>query len=400
MLDSDKLPQCIKFIESNFPNAKVLLNTPRKIYWYIIASYIDSDLYLRHSFSLMKDYLNQYQYMRRILDRFTHIFNSKEEHSNYSAEFKKRFGSNENTFIILDEMLKKVQLPLPDSLLQEEEDLRLMERISVSSLEAIIYLLLEHYSGNRYIQEDPPLPTKNLTIPYDIAYIHSHPGQDFYIDLRTNDEAYRYEDELLNSSIQSLSLKGKLYIVLNNDFDSDLIYTRNLIYSIQEYKDCTIIRYSTNVANQGVAIKYYDGTTSEESHPLIYLVPSKYRYLNEFKIQEAFEVVFGKSLELEAAIKVKNKILELQDKCYRPGVPVLSITRNGICCPAFARGGHGKTVYQMADLVEFFYNEIFHEILHVGEEKHTKYVAFMEIIFFSLTDTERKKISSFFHKMR
>jgi hypothetical protein len=105
-------------------------------------------------------------------------------------------------------------------------------------------------------------------------------------------------------------------------------------------------------------------------------------------------------LELERAIKVKNKILELQDIDYRPGVPVLSITRNGICCPAFARGGHGKTVYQMADLVEFFYNKIFDEILHVGGEKNAKYIAFMEIIFFSLTDTERKKISSFFHKMR
>ncbi len=399
MLDSDKLPQCIKFMESHFPNAKVLLNTPRKIYWYIIASYIDSDFYLRFSFNLMKDYLNQYQYIRKILDRFTHTFNSKEEHGNYSTEFKKRFGSNENTFIILDEMLKKVQLPLPDSLLQEEEELRLMERISVSSLEAIIYLLLEHYSGNRYIQEDPPLPTKNLTIPYDFAYIYSHPGQDFYIDLRTYDEAYSYEDELLNSSIQSLSLKGKLYIVLNNDFDSDLIYTRNLIYSIQEYKDCTIIRYSTNVANQGVAIKYYDGTTSEESHPLIHLVPSKYRYLHEFKIQKAFEDVFCKSLELETAIKVKNKILELQDKDYRPGVPVLSITRNGIRCPAFARGGHGKTKYTMSDLVDFFYNEIFDKILYVGGERGTKYVAFMELIFFSLTESERKKISSLFYQI-
>ena len=399
MLDSDKLPQCIKFMESNFPNAKVLLNTPRKIYWYIIASYIDSDLYLRHSFSLMKDYLNQYQYMRRILDRFTHIFNSKEEHNNYSTEFKKRFGSNENTFIILDEMLKKVRLPLPDSLVKEEKDLRLMERISVSSLEAIIYLLLEHYSGNRCIRGDPPLTTKSLTIPYDFAYIHSHPGQDFYIDLRTNDEAYRYEDELLNSSIQSLSLKGKLYIVLNNDFDSDLIYTRNFIYSIQEYDDCTIIKYSRNFANQSVAIKYYDGTTSEESHPLIHLVPSKYRYLHEFKIQKAFEDVFCKSLELETAIKVKNKILELQDKDYRPGVPVLSITRNGIRCPAFARGGHGKTKYTMSDLVDFFYNEIFYKILHVGGEKNTKYVAFMELIFFSLTDSERKKISSLFYQI-
>jgi hypothetical protein len=357
MLDSDKLSECMDFMESHFPNWEIRLNTERRRFWHIIASFINADpiLDLSVSFDMYSDRLHRFAYLSVILERFNRSFETREDRERYLNLFRDKFA--DYRYELLTEIRSKIDY-VPKEITEQEERFCFFTKLRSSSLEAIIEIILDEKYGN--------------ILPFDHPELLSTSGLDFYINLIGSDESYRYEEDILNGFIFTASRHNHLYVLIDKNFDEDIITTRNNIYCIKEYKDCVVIKYHYKLAKSKRQIEFYSKKDKMDLPcPVIHLQPYKYLMIDEWKITNVFKSIFTEiPIPLEHAREVKDTILEYQTIEYKKGIPAVSFTNKGIKCPVLTGSGKGKGLISRKDFLELFYDDVLVELGIENESNH------------------------------
>lgn len=390
MLDSDKLSQCIKFMESNFPNWEIFLNSRRKRLWNIIASFINADHALNQlvTFWLYSDKTQQFSYLSLILQRFESAFTSLNESKKYIDLFAAEFLECRET--ILKELIKEIEW-VPEEVKKGEDRFVFFKRIPASSLEAAAYRIIEHYEKldinklERHIPYDHYCNDIYNPEHKDINNRDSYDTNDqelvFYINLIGKDEAYRYEEVLLNDLISEVAKNNRLYLILDKDFDQDLITSRKNIYCIKEYKSCVIVKYSYDYDKYERKIEFlHEKKTMDLPVPTTHLLPHKYLMIDEWKIMKAYKNTFlGETIPFDVAETIKKEVLEFQNNKYREDIPALYFDNNGIHCPVLTGQGKGKSKYTRKAFIQDYYDKIV-KFIGMEEESNHLIVSFLERI--------------------
>jgi hypothetical protein len=171
-------------------------------------------------------------------------------------------------------------------------------------------------------------------------------------------------------------------VLIDKNFDEDIITTRNNIYCIKEYKDCVVIKYHYKLAKSKRQIEFYSKKDKMDLPcPVIHLQPYKYLMIDEWKITNVFKSIFTEiPIPLEHAREVKDTILEYQTIEYKKGIPAVSFTNKGIKCPVLTGSGKGKGLISRKDFLELFYDDVLVELGIENESNHL-IITFIERLF-------------------